>query len=317
MLRFRTASLALSLSLATLSLPAFAADGKPAAAKLEVSVYAAKEANVNAFVFSDGAGTILFEATRNATDAAALAALARSKGKEPHLLIVSHGHPDHFFGMGTLRQEFPKMRIAVASEAIKADILWLSGWLAENGYMEKLPGMKPKSEKNPEGFDYAKELTVLEGPTVTMPGGAVLEVRSDYPASEAPHSTTIFSKDLNAFFASDLCYHGVHLWLGMGVERSAAMAWQKMLAEFAAKYGPMKTTIYPGHGKPTDATAFVDNRDYIDAFFRVIDGSKDEAEAKAKLTALYPGRLDVEFLMAESVKFQMAQKNAPKGDAKK
>ncbi|UPM52558.1 hypothetical protein [Gottfriedia acidiceleris] len=44
--------------------------------------------------------------------------------------------------------------------------------------------MKPKSEKYSDGFDYKMRLEVLETNEIFLPGGSVLEVKTDYPPTE-------------------------------------------------------------------------------------------------------------------------------------
>src|SRR5690348_16294800 len=100
-----------------------------------VDVYAAQEYDVNAYVSSDPAGTILIDATRNSSDARALHALARKTGHDPSLVFVTHGHPDHLWGLAALRAELPQLRIVVASEEIKQDLLGFSTWAAGQGWM--------------------------------------------------------------------------------------------------------------------------------------------------------------------------------------
>ncbi len=86
--------------------------------KLNLTVFPAKEANVNAFVFSDSKGTLIVDCTRNSKEAHELAAMARSKGTAPRMLLITHGHPDHYMGMGALKQEFPNLNIVVARKEI-------------------------------------------------------------------------------------------------------------------------------------------------------------------------------------------------------
>lgn len=299
-----TASL-LALALGTTQ--AFA-EPETKAQPLAVDVFEAKEADVNALVFSDGIGTFVVDTTRNSKEAAQLLALARSKGQTPFLVLITHAHPDHFLGAGQMKKEIPGLRIAVAHPAMKGEMAWLADFLDGLGMLEQEPGMKPKSEKYPNGFDYDKEIEVWTEPVVRMPGGAVLELRSDYPPSEAAHITTLFSKDLNAFFAGDLAYEGTHLWLGGGVTPEAVENWKRISTELEAKYGPTKTRIYPGHGKPTDVSIFPANRRYIDTFFGVVKQATSLEDARSRMLAAYPEYKDADFLMMESLKAQLGAK---------
>jgi glyoxylase-like metal-dependent hydrolase (beta-lactamase superfamily II) len=254
--------------------------------------YAASESDVNAYVLSDDTGTILIDATRNSSDARALLELARTTGRDPSLVFVTHGHPDHFWGLAALREEVPDLRIVVASQAIKQDMLGFSTWAAGEGWMEKEPGMKP------DAFDYAS-IEVLPSDELRLPGGAVLQVKSDYAATEAAHETTLYSEELGALFTGDLAYEGVHLWLGVGVTPEAAREWQRTLSALEAAYPP-STKVYPGHGPVTDRGVFARDRQYIDDLLAAAKAPSDEV-AIAEMVAKYPDWKNREFLLAMSV----------------
>lgn len=265
------------------------------APKLTVEVFPAVESDVNAFVLSDGAGTILVEATRSSREALELLAVARAHGGDPALVFITHGHPDHYLGLGALRAEIPGLRIVVASEAIKQDILGFSTFMEGAGWLEGEPGMKPAA------FDYAS-IEVLEGTELRTPGGAVLEVRSDYAPAEAEHTSTLYSKELDALFASDLAYHDVHLWMGVGVSHGHAAAWKETTLELERAYPTAR--IYPGHGTPTDRGVFAAVRTYIDDLLAIAAASPSDEAAIAAMAEKYPDHRNREFLLLMSVKNQ-------------
>jgi glyoxylase-like metal-dependent hydrolase (beta-lactamase superfamily II) len=266
----------------------------PATPRLNVDVHAAAESDVNAYVISDGTGTILVDATRSSAEARKLLALARSRGGDPSLVFITHGHPDHYLGIGALLEEVPRLRVVVATPEIVADILGMSTWMDGQGWLDGEPAMKPAA------FDYAGVIEVLDQPRLRTPGGAVLEVRTDYPATEAEHMSTLYSAELGALFTSDLAYHDVHLWMGPGVTPESAAAWQATLDELAART-PAGTTVYPGHGAPTDASVFAATRAYIDDLLEVARASGSDADAAAEMIRRYPEHRNRDFLLAMSV----------------
>ena len=86
--------------------------------------YAAEEADVNAFVLADPKGTFIIDCTRNSNEAKKAADLARSKGKTPKLMLITHGHPDHYMGMAQMKKEFSGLRIVVANRGHSK--VWIS-----------------------------------------------------------------------------------------------------------------------------------------------------------------------------------------------
>ncbi len=279
---------------------ATATPAAPPAPTLTVDVHAAAESDVNAYVVSDGTGTILIDATRSSAEARKLLELARRRGGDPSLVFITHGHPDHYLGIGALLEEVPGLRVVVASAAIEADILGMSTWMDGQGWLEGEPAMKPAS------FDYAGVIEILDEPRLVTPGGAVLAIDTQYPATEAEHMSTLHSAELGALFASDLAYHGVHLWMGPGVTPASAAAWQATLDQLAARY-PADTTVYPGHGAPTDPSVFAETRAYIDALLEVARSTGSDGEAIDAMVTRYPDHANREFLLMMSVQQQRAE----------
>ena len=288
--------LLLSICIAGLSSVASASD-------VHVDVFSAKAANVNSFIIFDSVGSLIVDTTRNSKEALQVATLARTHGI-PHIIFVTHGHPDHFLGMGALKKEFPDAKILVASQDIKDDIIEFAEMAEKNHWTDDEPLMKPKSTQNPDGFDYEQEVQVLSGNYLKLPGGEKLEVLSQSPPTEAKHETLLFSKDLNALFASDLTYNGVHLWLGRGVDSQAIENWKTELLSIKNKYAPFKVKVYPGHGEPTDPLIFDTDIKYINDLLMTVKSLKTQEEVTAAMEKKYPNWKGSDFLLKESIKNQ-------------
>ncbi len=283
---------------------AFSATALAANNKLRVEVFAAKTSSVNSFVFSDSVGTLIVDATRNSKEATEVAQLAKKYGKGPQIIFITHGHPDHYLGMGALKKEFPTAQIFVASQKVKDDIIAFAQLAAQNHWLDDEPLMSPKSQSHPDGFDYKNEIQVLSDNTLTLPGGEKLEVLTDFPATEAAHETLLFSKELNSLFASDLVYNNVHLWLGNGVDAKAIENWQLELKKLKSKYSQQGLKVYPGHGSQTDSKIFDTDIKYMNDFLVAVNKSKTQEEATATVIQKYPGWENTNFLLVQSIKNQ-------------
>lgn len=305
--------LASALALATLAACGSAAAPRapstaPPIAPITVTPYAAAESNVNAYVVSDGQGAIVIDATRTPADGAAVAALVAQQTAGPVTVLITHGHPDHFLGLGALRAALPDARFVVARPEIKADIIGMAAWMTAQGWLAQLPAMQPRTADHPDGFDYAGQVEVLDAPTLALPGGAALALTADYPATEAEHMTTAYSPDANALFTGDLAYHDVHLWLGVGVTRASAAAWQTTLDGLGATWAARRPTVYPGHGAPADLAVFAADRAYIDDILAVTASAPSDEAAIAQMAAKYPEHANRDFLLMMSVTNLRAQK---------
>jgi glyoxylase-like metal-dependent hydrolase (beta-lactamase superfamily II) len=275
------------------------------AKEIQLKPYQGIEASVNAYVFSDSKGMILVDCLRNSEEAKKLADILYNQNKPLSHILITHGHPDHYLGIGVIRQAFPDAKIVVASPEIKKDIAAFSAWMEKVGWMEKEPAMKPKSDLNPNGFDYEKNIHVLASSTLQLPEGAILQLRSDYEASECEHLTTIYSEDLNAFFPGDFCYNKVHPWLA--IDRENIAYWKRQLKNFKSEFSLKRPTIYPGHGQPATIALFDELGEYIEDFETTVSSSNSRAEAMLKMRSLYPDHQQADFLLMYSVNAFVAE----------
>jgi glyoxylase-like metal-dependent hydrolase (beta-lactamase superfamily II) len=266
---------------------------------IRLDVYHGIEACVNAYLFSDDQNIILVDCLRNSHEAKSLANVIKKHNKPLTHILITHGHPDHYLGMNVMKQAFPKTRIVVTKQEIKDDIISFSRWMEGIGWLEKEPSMKPKTTENVNGFDYENNIEVLNANTLGLAGGATLELNSDYSPSESEHLTTIYSKELNAFFTSDFCYNEVHMWLA--VDKRNIANWKTQLDRFKKDLAAQSPTIYPGHGKPADISLFDEVKKYIEDFEETIRKSKTRAEAMETMTTLYPDHQQADFLLFNSI----------------
>lgn len=276
-----------------------------AAADLKVEVFSGGFATVNSFIFSNGKSLVVLDVQRKTYEAKKLADVIRAKHLPLTHILISHGHTDHFTGMAWLHQQFPDARIVVANEAIRQDIKNYAIYMDTGGQTGAEPALepalRPRSVENPSGFDYENTIHVLPTNTLTLDGGGTLELATGYQPAEAPHMTTVYSRDLNALFLADFGYNKVHLWLGDDISRERIATWRMELLRIKSRYAALNPRVYPGHGEPTDMTLFDTMTRYIDNFTRITAAAKSRQEAMAAMIALYPDYKEADFFLKYSV----------------
>jgi len=277
--------------------------------KLTVEVFKGEAATVNSYLFSNGKSLAVMDVLRSSENAQELVKLIKSKELPLEYILISHGHPDHFTGMAVLKKEFPTAKIYVGSKEVKQDIIGFSNWMESVGWWEKEPNLKPKSDTNPNGFDYENQINVLKSNTITLNGGGTLEIETLENATEAGHISTFFSKDLNALFSSDLCYNGVHLWFGSGVEKEHIRQWEIELKKLKKRFGTSDISVYPGHGDKSTVKLFDVDLKYISDFKSAVASSTTKEQVIEKMKALYPTWKQEDFLLPMSAEYQISIKD--------
>jgi glyoxylase-like metal-dependent hydrolase (beta-lactamase superfamily II) len=275
------------------------------ATPLEVEVYKGGFASVNSFIFSNGLSLIVMDVQRKSSEARKLADLVKSKNLPLTYILITHGHTDHFTGMALFHAEFPQAKIVVASEDIRRDIKEYAIYMDRGGATGAEPALdpalRPRSRENPQGFDYEHTIQVLSASRLTLEGGGTLELTSNYPPTEAPHMTTVYSKELNALFISDLGYNHVHAWMGDDISRQRIATWRAQLVKLRARYLPLNPKVYPGHGNPTDTSLFDRMIRYIDDFLAVTSRARSREEAMHEMESRYPDYGEADFFLKYSI----------------
>jgi glyoxylase-like metal-dependent hydrolase (beta-lactamase superfamily II) len=270
--------------------------------KLEVRVFSAETANVNSFIFFDAVGSVVIDVTRTSKDALSVAKMIKERKSSLKIIFITHGHPDHFIGLGALKKEFPLTKIFVATQHVKEDIVRMAEIGARDHWLDDEPEMLPRSPKNPFGFDYENEIKVLKGNALELPAGDRLEVSANFPATEAQHETVLYSKSLESLFASDLIYNRVHLWIGSDATLQSIENWKTELNQLKNKYANARIKIFPGHGEPVGKSIIDADLEYLNDILKAVESAQSQEDAKSIMMGKYPDWRNSDFILSRSIK---------------
>jgi glyoxylase-like metal-dependent hydrolase (beta-lactamase superfamily II) len=241
----------------------------------------------NAYLVETADGVVAIDATLRVSDARALQQRIAATGKPLLGVLLTHGHPDHYNGAAILIEgrDIPVVATAAVDAVIrKHDAAKEQQWKPMFG------------AEWPERRAFPTKL-VADGEAVRL-GGLVFRPH-DVGAAES-HADTYWTIDgvPTVAFVGDLVFPGMHSYISDG----HTAAWLGVLARLERTL-PTGTTLYPGHGTPTDVAAIAAQRRYLETLRAEVKrlGPKLDDAARAALVAAMKRHLpasQLEFLLA-------------------
>ncbi|MGG2014828.1 MBL fold metallo-hydrolase [Bacillus sp. S10(2024)] len=220
---------------------------------------------------------LLFDAQFSRSNALRLVAEILETGRELKQIFISHFHPDHYLGLGIIKEVFPEARVMaykeVAEEANEAFSFKIDYWgteiLGNNG---------SKIVVNIERID-EPHLTV-DGEKVEILG----LMRGD-----ADHVAALWIPSIKTLVASDLVFSDAHVWVADARFPEDRQAWLDNLDKLEAL---KPEVIIPGHApndKPYNPNGIQFTRRYLKDFMHHLKESNDSTDLIERMEKLYPG----------------------------
>ena len=250
-----------------------AASAASAQSKLHLRVFTSgpNGFSVNSTLIYGDHDAILVDTQFVRSEAYRVAAMVLESKRNLTTVYITHGHPDHYFGLAVLKQAFPNAKF-VALPATIAAIRngWegrLKNWTPEFGY--NLPTTGPILPDELQGNTLA-----LEGETLEVVGGVT---------GDEPNNSYVWIPSLRAVIAGDIVFSGSHF-----NPPKMPQEWLKTLDQIA-DLKPI--TVIPGHQSVNarhDVTAIDLMKTYIQDYNEALETSKTAAEFHAKIVRKYP-----------------------------
>jgi len=227
------------------------------AGPLHLDVYTADSNafGVTSTLISGRTEAILVDAQFRISDARKLADRVGATGRRLKAIIVTHPHPDHYFGLGTLLDRFPGTPVYISAagardfaEHAKAKIAqWTPIYGAE----------VPRAVPTPQP---------LPSERFTVDGQAV-EVIADLQGDELVRSNSVlWVPSLRAPIAGDVVFLETHVWLAES-NTQTRQAWLASLRRLSALRPEI---VVPGHKRsadlPNDPASLRFTAQYIEDF---------------------------------------------------
>ena len=222
---------------------------------------------------------VLVDAFMTVKQASALADWVASKHKNLTTVYITHGHGDHWFGVGTILERFPYARVVATPNTIKvmqgnASPQGLAAWGA--GF----PGQIP------EKLVMAEE---LKGNVIDLEGRELIAVELGH--TDTDHTTCLHVPSIGLVVAGDAVYNDVHLYL---VESDAAKR-QEWLAALDTIEALHPRAVVASHKRPENddrPETVEETRQYIRDFDRLVATTSSGPQLYEQMLKLYPDRVN-------------------------
>jgi glyoxylase-like metal-dependent hydrolase (beta-lactamase superfamily II) len=204
--------------------------------------------SVNTYWIETQTSVIVIDVQRDLTHAREALETIRRIGKPVSTILVTHGHPDHYAGIGLFKQVWPDLK--TWSSAVTQDTI-VNDRFGFNALLQKLT---PNEFPNPV---VGPDQVFADNATLTIDGVTI--VTREMGKGDANSMTAFYLPQTGDLFAGDILLTRMHLFF----VAQASTEWLGQLDRLAILF-PNAKAAYPGHGEPGEpAKRLAELREYI------------------------------------------------------
>ena len=221
---------------------------------------------------------VLVDAFLTVDQAAALVEWVAASGKNLTTIYVTHGHGDHFFGIGAVLNRFPNARAMITPDVVKSMRQQVSPDYVSSFWSARYPSQIP------ERLVIAEE---LKGNVIQLEGRELVVVELGH--TDTDHTTCLHVPSADLVVAGDAAYNEVHLYLA----ESTAETRRQWIAALDTIESLKPRAVIAGHKKPekNDSPRILgETRQYIRDFDRLAEMTTTARELYDEMLQLYPNR---------------------------
>ncbi|MET8953754.1 MBL fold metallo-hydrolase [Streptomyces sp. NPDC004393] len=223
---------------------------------------------------------VLVDALMTIEQAGRLADWVAASGKNLTTVYVTHGHGDHWFGLGTVLDRFPRARAVATPEVVAQMRKQMAPEFVVSFWNTRFPGQIP---------DRLVTAEPLVGDRLDLEGNDLVVVALGH--TDTDDTTCLHVPSVGLVVAGDAVYNDVHLYL---TESPVAgrRAWLDALETVAALE---PRAVIAGHkrpGRPDEPGTIAETRQYIRDFEAVVERATTALEVYDDMLKLHPSRIN-------------------------
>jgi glyoxylase-like metal-dependent hydrolase (beta-lactamase superfamily II) len=237
------------------------------------------QATASTLIYGDK-NAVLVDAYLTTKQTTALADWVASKGKNLMTIYITHGHGDHWFGVGTLLERFPNAKVAATRNTIQVMRQNASPQALDGAWRPGFPGQIP------DKLVIAEE---LKGNVINLEGNELVAVELGH--TDTDHTTCLHVPSIGLVVAGDAAYNDVHLYLA----ESNAQKRQEWIAALDKIESLKPRAVVASHKRPEndDNPGIIEEtRQYIRDFDRLEKATKTAKELYDQMLKLHPNRVN-------------------------
>ena len=203
-----------------------------------------------------------------------------ASGKNLVAIYITHGHGDHFFGLASLLERFPRARAVATPEIVQAMREQLSPAWIEKFWRRLFPGEIP---------DRLLVAEPLETNELELEGHKLVAVNTG--RTDTDHSTCLHVPSIGLIVGGDVVYNGIHPYLGE-TDTQGRLEWISTLDKLE---GLKPRAVVAGHKVPEnddDPRIIAETRQYLRDFNRLNDAAATGRELYDAMLEIYPDRVN-------------------------
>jgi len=221
---------------------------------------------------------VLVDALLTVEQTQALVEWVAASGKNLTTIYVTHGHGDHFFGVGALLDRFPNARPVATPDVVKVMRKQASPEYVATFWKPRYPSQIP------ERLVIAEE---LKGNVIDLEGHDLVVVEVGH--TDTDYTTCLHVPSVGLVVAGDVAYNDVHLYLA----ESNAQTRREWIAALDTIERLKPRAVIAGHKKAEkdDSPRIIEEtRQYIRDFERLAEMTTTARELYDKMLEIYPDR---------------------------
>src|SRR6266581_122343 len=223
---------------------------------------------------------VLVDAFMTAKQANALADCVASKNKNLTTIYITHGHGDHWFGIGALLERFPNAKAVASADAVTVMRQNASSEFLRTVWKAAFPSQISNN------LVIAEE---LKGNVIDLEGRELVAVELGH--TDTDHTTCLYVPSIGLVVAGDAVYNDVHLYLAESNVQTRR-EWIFALDKIESLHPRAVVATHKRPENDDNPRIIEQTRQYIRDFDRLAGTTTTAQELYAKMLELYPNRVN-------------------------